>query len=76
VSTDGGGTWERAHPRGPDRRYGWDRWTLPWRDPRPGAHRLLARATDRDGLVQPDTVPSDENGYQFWAVVEHPVRVI
>ena len=75
VSTDGGATWERAHVRGPNRDHGWARWTLPWRSPEPGAHRLLARATDREGLVQPDTVPFNDNGYQFWAVVRHPVRV-
>ena len=75
VSTDGGASWQRAHVRGPNRPYGWARWTFPWRSPAPGAHQLLARATDRDGLTQPDTVPFNENGYQFWAVVRHPVRV-
>ena len=62
--------------RGPNRQYGWARWTFPWRSPAPGAHQLLARATDRDGLTQPATVPFNENGYQFWAVVRHPVRVV
>ncbi len=76
VSTDGGATWERAHVRGPNRPYGWARWTFPWRSPEPGAHQVLARATDRDGLTQPETVPFNENGYQFWAVVRHPVRVV
>jgi len=76
VSTDGGASWERAHVRGPNRQYGWARWTFPWRSPAPGAHQLLARATDRDGLTQPATVPFNENGYQFWAVVRHPVRVV
>ncbi len=75
VSTDGGATWERAHLRGPNREHGWARWTLPWRSPEPGRHELLARATDREGLVQPDTVPFNDNGYQFWAVARHPVRV-
>ena len=76
VSTDGGASWERAHVRGPNRPYGWARWTFPWRSPEPGAHQVLARATDRDGLTQPETVPFNENGYQFWAVVRHPVRVV
>ena len=75
VSTDGGATWERAHVRGPNHEHGWARWTLPWRSPEPGRHELLARATDREGLVQPDTVPFNDNGYQFWAVARHPVRV-
>jgi hypothetical protein len=34
---------------------------------------LLARATDRSRLTQPDTVPFNEGGYQFWAVARHPV---
>jgi len=75
VSTDGGATWDRAHVRGPNKPSGWARWSLPWRSPARGRHELLARATDRDGLVQPGTVPFNENGYQFWAVVRHPVRV-
>jgi DMSO/TMAO reductase YedYZ molybdopterin-dependent catalytic subunit len=75
VSTDGGASWDRVHLRGPNRPYGWARWTYPWHAPRPGAHELLARATDRDGVTQPATVPFNPNGYQFWAVVRHPVRV-
>ena len=72
VSTDGGTSWRRAHLHGPNERYGWVNWELPW-TPRPGRHELLARATDRTGLTQPDTVPFNEGGYQFWAVVRHPV---
>ena len=72
VSTDGGARWRRADLRGRNERDGWVRWELPW-TPRPGAHTLLARATDRRGNVQPETVPFNEGGYQFWAVVRHPV---
>jgi DMSO/TMAO reductase YedYZ molybdopterin-dependent catalytic subunit len=70
VSTDGGASWRRAE-LGHDRR-GWTRWELPWK-PEPGRRELLARATDRSGLTQPDSVPFNEGGYQFWAVVRHPV---
>ena len=38
-----------------------------------GSRQLLARAADETGLTQPDTVPFNESGYQFWAVVRHPV---
>jgi DMSO/TMAO reductase YedYZ molybdopterin-dependent catalytic subunit len=72
VSADGGATWRRARLRGPNRRYGWARWEIDWTPP-PGAHELLARATDGTGLVQPDAVPFNDGGYQFWAVVRHPV---
>ena len=41
----------------------------------PGTYELLARATDRTGLTQPDVVPFNDNGYQFWAVARHPVSV-
>jgi DMSO/TMAO reductase YedYZ molybdopterin-dependent catalytic subunit len=62
----------RAKLRGPNLRNAWARWELPW-TPAPGAHELLARATDRSGLVQPDTVEFNSAGYGFWAVVRHPV---
>jgi DMSO/TMAO reductase YedYZ molybdopterin-dependent catalytic subunit len=75
VSTDGGASWRRARLHGPNRPQAWVRWELPWHDPPRGRHELLARATDRAGTTQPDAVPFNENGYQFWAVVRHPVRV-
>ncbi len=41
--------------------------------PPAGRHELLAGATGFDGVAQPDTVPFNQLGYQFWAVVRHPV---
>ena len=49
------------------------RWSIDADLREPGEHALLARATDRDGVTQPDTVPFNTNGYQFWAVARHPV---
>jgi DMSO/TMAO reductase YedYZ molybdopterin-dependent catalytic subunit len=72
VSTDGGATWRRAHLHGPNKENGWVRWEVP-AALRPGPHELIARATDRAGQAQPDTVPFNEGGYQFWAAVRHPV---
>ena len=43
-----------------------------WRPPAAGEYALLARATDATGATQPDTVPPNAGGYQFWAVVRHP----
>ena len=51
-------------------------WEIPWVPPAPGEYELLARATDRDGRRQPDTVPFNDNGYFFWAVVRHPVTAV
>jgi hypothetical protein len=75
VSTDGGDTWQRARLRGPNRRNVWARFELEW-TPTPGRHELLARATDLAGLRQPDAVPLHPFGYQFWAVVRHPVAAL
>ena len=43
--------------------------------PAPGPRELLARATDAQGTTQPATVPFNDAGNQFWAVVRQPVRV-
>jgi DMSO/TMAO reductase YedYZ molybdopterin-dependent catalytic subunit len=75
VSTDGGATWRRAKLRGPNPRNAWARWELPWTPP-PGRHELLARATDRTGLAQPETVEFNSAGYGFWAAVRHPVTAV
>jgi DMSO/TMAO reductase YedYZ molybdopterin-dependent catalytic subunit len=73
VSADGGARWHRARLHGPNLRDAWVRWELPWSPPTAGPYELLARATDRDGTRQPDTVPYNDGGYQFWAVARHPV---
>ena len=75
VSTDGGASWRRAELRGPNLPNAWARWELPWR-PSPGPHELRARATDRSGLTQPDSVEPNSGGYGFWAVVRHPVTAV
>jgi hypothetical protein len=73
----GAGRWERARLHGPNLPHAWMRWTLPWTPKPPGGdYELLARATDRDGTTQPDSVPFNTGGYQFWAVVRHPVTAV
>jgi hypothetical protein len=74
ISTDGGTSWHPARLR-PSSDTGWARWQLPWRPPAPGDHELLARATDRTGVTQPDIAPYNALGYLFGAVVRHPVTV-
>jgi DMSO/TMAO reductase YedYZ molybdopterin-dependent catalytic subunit len=78
VSTDGGTSWRRAHTRGPNVREAWVRWEVPWTPSEPGSTQLLARARarNRDGVAQPDAVPFNDLGYQFWAVARHPVTVV
>ena len=75
VSIDQGATWAPARLHG---RNGAGRWvefnyTFP---PRPaGAYELWARATDASGRTQPPTVPFNNGGYLFGAIVRHPVVV-
>jgi DMSO/TMAO reductase YedYZ molybdopterin-dependent catalytic subunit len=76
VSLDGGSTWQTPEITGPNRRYSWAHWEIPWVPSVVGTHQLLARATDKLGRTQPDTVPFNNEGYLFWAVVRHPVSVV
>jgi DMSO/TMAO reductase YedYZ molybdopterin-dependent catalytic subunit len=75
VSTDGGVTWRRASPSGPNLPGAWLRWEIDWRPEAPGPHVLLARATDVTGATQPDGVPHNQQGYLFGGTVRHPVTV-
>ena len=75
VSTDGGATYAPAKLHGPNRPNGWVRWRVPFSPGEPGGHQLLARATDEADRTQPDTVPFNDSGYLFGAVVRHPVEV-
>ena len=76
VSLDGGVHWKRARLFGPNLPNAWARWTIPWTPRATGPYQLLARATDRAHVSQPDTVPFNTGGYLFWAVVKHPVTVV
>jgi DMSO/TMAO reductase YedYZ molybdopterin-dependent catalytic subunit len=75
ISTDGGRTWHRARPRGANREHAWQRWAYDWTPRHAGERALIARATDARGEVQPDAVPFNTGGYQFWATIRHPVKV-
>ncbi|WP_246052928.1 sulfite oxidase [Actinocorallia herbida] len=74
ISVDGA-TWERAELERSHSSAAWQRWRFRWRRPAAGAYALRARATDEHGNVQPDVSPHNTLGYQFGAVVRHPVTV-
>ncbi len=67
VSTDGGATWRQAATEPPLAAGAWTRWALTWEDVVPGAHVLLARATDGAGTPQPveeaGSFPRGATGY-------------
>jgi DMSO/TMAO reductase YedYZ molybdopterin-dependent catalytic subunit len=73
VSVDGGARWRHARLLGPAIGAAWQRWEIDWRPDAPGGYELLARATDRAGVTQPDVVPHNTLGYLFGGVVRHPV---
>ncbi|MGK5548430.1 sulfite oxidase [Streptomyces sp. URMC 127] len=76
VSADDGASWREARLHDAPRPGGWVRWSVPWQPHEPGPARLMARATDTAGTVQPfRSVPNDQ-GFFFDAVVRHPVRVV
>jgi sulfane dehydrogenase subunit SoxC len=74
VSVDNGITWASATFISCNEPGSWVRWRFPW-SPTPGQYNLMARARDSLGQTQPLTVPFNDLGYSFWAVVKHPVTV-
>jgi sulfite oxidase len=72
VSTDGGQNWQAASLVGAESRYAWRRFELNWTAV-PGAHTVMARASDSLGRYQPASRPRDPQGYR-WNVI-HAVRV-
>jgi len=74
VSVDRGISWQPARLREPNIAQAWVRWDLDW-SPQPGSYNLRARATDDKGRSQPASVPFNEQGYLFGAVVGHPVTI-
>ena len=75
MSSTGGSTWAPASLHGANIANAWGRWNLTWTPPAPGNYALRARATDSAGNVQPTTVPFNDGGYLFGAIVQHPVVV-
>ena len=74
VSVDGGQTWHAAHIEPPRERWLWVRWSLPW-DATPGQYRIMARATDEVGRVEPQTPRYNFMRKNFSAIVSTDVTV-
>ncbi|MBV9774695.1 MAG: sulfite oxidase [Gemmatimonadetes bacterium] len=63
VSTDGGATWAEAALGDAPGPYAARTWRLAWLPPRRGEFRVMARATDGAGNVQPAAPVANELGY-------------
>jgi DMSO/TMAO reductase YedYZ molybdopterin-dependent catalytic subunit len=73
-SFDGGTSWKQANLLEPNQPLAWVRWEFSW-DAAPGSYEISTRVTDEHGNTQPDAVMWNTLGYQYCAVVAHPVTV-
>lgn len=76
VSTDDGGNWRAADFIGPCEPYAWRRWEYQWPVSVAGEYRILARATDSRGRIQPESARWNALGYGNNGIQEHAVAVI
>ncbi|MEU0398938.1 molybdopterin-dependent oxidoreductase [Streptomyces sp. NPDC006197] len=58
-----GEEWHDAVLEPPSGPYAWTDWSYRWTPRRPGPYRLLARATDEHGDIQPPRAPWNAGGY-------------
>ena len=72
VSDDDGATWKLATLEPHHAPYAWRLWTYRWPPDRVGKVRLVARATDSRGVVQPRHATWNQSGYLYnaWHFVE------
>lgn len=75
VTTDDGLTWSSARLRHGEGPLAWTRWEVSWTPASTGTVRLLSRATDVDGNVQPETAEWNRFGYLMNAIGGHEVEV-
>jgi DMSO/TMAO reductase YedYZ molybdopterin-dependent catalytic subunit len=68
VSLDDGKTWSDAHLEEPRERWLWRRWSYLWEVDKPGQYRIMARATDAAGRVQPQTPWNYQRKHFDWIV--------
>lgn len=67
-------TWSPARLREPNIAGAWVRFELDWAASS-GSHTIRVRATDAQGHTQPETVPWNDHGCLYNAVVAHPVTI-
>jgi DMSO/TMAO reductase YedYZ molybdopterin-dependent catalytic subunit len=64
VSLDFGQTWTEARLNPPANSFAWQRWTAEVTPPQAGYYEVWARATDRNGVMQPPVTPGwNPRGY-------------
>jgi len=76
VSVDGGATWNKATPVGPQAPYSWALWEYLWDATRPGEYALMCRATSTAGETQPAAHDPLRGGYMINYHQPHPVKIV
>ena len=76
VSVDGGATWHAAHLEPPRERWMWVRWSYNWEVQQPGHYRIMARARDEAGRVQPQEPRYNNMRKNFNAIVANEVTIV
>jgi len=75
VSVDNGSTWHAAELIGLKQPYAWRHWEYLWRVNTAGEYTIMARATDEDGMRQPEKANWNALGYGNNGINEHAVTV-
>ncbi|MHA0036250.1 sulfite oxidase [Deinococcus sp. PESE-13] len=75
VSTDGGQSWQDAEWQQDAAPGVWRHWHLSWTPQQPGEVKLLSRATDSAGQVQPAAHDPHRGSYEVHHIVAVPVTV-
>jgi DMSO/TMAO reductase YedYZ molybdopterin-dependent catalytic subunit len=76
VSVDNGVTWHAVKLTGPDQPYAWRHWEWLWEVAAAGEYTIMARATDTNGHLQPETAHWNALGYGNNGIQEHAIQVI
>ena len=73
VSTDGGESWSLGHLLSRPRANVWTSWSFSWNLPSSGRYKIVVRATDSNGVRQPEL---DKGVDQYdWRTSWHSVPV-
>jgi sulfite oxidase len=75
VSDDGGATWKEAALDPRHDPYAWRLWSVKWQAKGPGQARLVVRATDSSGSIQPKDGVWNQSGYLYNAWHEAVIEV-